>query len=72
MSCRNPVRPYKLIKTNRYGFATATLDVVDEGQGFKCLFAKCWQCRRMFIPVCPNSFHAVPCVFCENQNVRVR
>ena len=72
MSCRNPVRPFKLIETNRYGFAVATLDVRDEGQGFRCCFAKCWECRRMFVAVWPHRRKTVPCVFCENQNVRVR
>jgi hypothetical protein len=72
MSCRNQVRTFKLIETNRYGFAVATLDVCDERPVWKCAFAKCWKCRRMFVAVWPGSFHAVPCVFCENQNVRVR
>lgn len=72
MSCRNPVRPYKLIETNRYGFACATVNVRDEGQLWKCGFAKCWTCRRQFVAVWPCGVHVVPCVFCENQNVRVR
>lgn len=72
MSCRNPVRPYKLIETNRYGFAAATLDERDEGQGFRCAYVTCWECRRRFIPVWPCGRKTVPCVFCENQNVWVR
>ena len=72
MSCRNPIRPYKLIEPNLYGFAVATLDVLDEGQGFHCCFSTCRECHSKFVAVWPHGVKTVPCMFCENQNVRVR
>lgn len=72
MSCRNPLRPYKLIEQNLYGFAVATLNVRDEGQGFKCAFVKCQACGYRFVAVWPVGVRLVPCMNCENEEVRAR
>lgn len=68
-SCRNLVRPYKLFEQNRYGFAVATLNVPDEGQGFRCGFVRCRECGYRFVAVWPNGLKMVPCMFCENDMV---
>jgi hypothetical protein len=72
MSCRNLIRAHKPIEDNAYGYAVATVNVRDEGQGFKCAFVRCWECDSNFVAVWPQGMKVVPCAFCENQNVRVR
>lgn len=69
MSCRNLIRPFRPIEENDYGYALASVNVRDEGQGFKCGFVKCFECRSRFVAVWPQGMKTVPCVFCANERV---
>lgn len=70
--CRNPVRPFKAIETNVYGFASAVIDIPDIGQGWRAQFVHCMACMSRFVAVLPRGMRVCPCVFCENQQVYAR
>ena len=71
MSCRRPEARFKPIEIG-YGFAVATLNVPDTGQGRKRAVVRCYSCGERFVAVCPQGVKVIPCLSCDNQKVWVR